>query len=76
MFQLETIHFGEIHCVEIHELAGPLWGSTFDLVFGFLILDKSKISAFQKYYSSGCFDYLVAQGSQGIDVIVSMSKPC
>ncbi len=47
------------------------------LVFVFLILDKSNISAFQKCYSSRYFNYLVAQGSQGLDLIIlSMSKPC
>ena len=29
-FHLETIHFGETNFVEIHKIAGPLWGSAFD----------------------------------------------
>ncbi len=76
VFHLETIHFGEIHFAEIHKNRWPTCGDQhLILVFGLLILDKSNISAFQKCHSSGCFNYLVAQGSQAIDLIVSMSKP-
>ncbi len=44
-FHLETIHFGVIHFVEIHKIAGPLWGSTYDFglwVFNFRL---------EKYFS-------------------------
>ena len=54
VFHLETMHFGEIRlCIlwKYIKLLAPYGDQHLILVFEFLILDKSNISAFQKCYT-------------------------
>ena len=59
-FHLETLHFGEIRNMRYIILRSTVQITVLFWPFEFDFFNRSSISAFQKCYGLGCFDYFIA----------------
>ncbi len=71
-FHLETLHFGEIHTLRYIILRPTVQITVLFWPSGFDFFKRSSISAFQKCYGLGCFDYFLVHWGRDI---FSICKP-